>query len=422
MKNIRAIRGMSDILPNECPRWVVLENLLRRIAIQYGYCEIRVPIVESTELFSRAIGEVTDIVSKEMYTFLDRSGDSLTLRPEGTASCIRAGIEHGLFYHQIQRLFYCGPMFRHERPQKGRYRQFHQFGVEAYGLPGPDIDVEMMLLSMRFWQELKIDCKVVLQINTLGTFEVRAKYRKCLIDYFNRHYHCLDDDSCRRLSTNPLRILDSKNPEMRDLIQKAPKILDFLDKSSKEHFTRLCKLLDQLKLPYVVNPCLVRGLDYYNLTVFEWTASDDKLSQNTICAGGHYDNLVTDMGGKTATPAIGFALGLERLHSLVATNLLVHELNIIHIIVLDERSITTGMLLSEDIRNRIEAKIIINCDNMDLSVQLRRANKGDAKIVLILGMTELATNEVLIKYLRENKPQKIISSDKVVDYIHDSIK
>lgn len=416
MKNIQAIRGMNDILPDTSSYWASLEVLLRRVVIQYGYREIRFPIVEFTELFSRTIGEATDIVEKEMYTFADRNGDSLTLRPEGTAGCIRAGIEHGLFYNKVQRLFYYGPMFRHERPQKGRYRQFHQFGVEAYGLAGPDIDVEIMLLAMRFWQELNIDRNVVLQINTLGNSEVRAKYRQHLVEYFNQHLDILDEDNRRRLLANPFRILDSKNPMMQDLIQKAPKILDDLDQSSRDHFEKLCKMLDQLKLAYVINPCLVRGLDYYCLTVFEWVATDDKWAQNAICAGGHYDGLVAAMGGKS-TPAIGFALGLERLLALVANNLLLPVMDIIYLVILSEQAMITGMSLAENIRKSTKAKIIVNCGGGDLSVQLKRADKSGAKIALILGVTELANDEVLIKYLREDKPQQKVKIDKIKDFL-----
>jgi len=380
--------------------------------MQYGYREIRFPILEFTKLFARTIGENTDIVEKEMYTFLDRNGDSLTLRPEGTAGCIRAGIEHGLFYNKIQRLFYYGPMFRYDRPQKGRYRQFHQFGVEAYGLVGPDIDVEIMLLAMRFWQELKIDRHVILQINTLGNAAVRAKYRGHLAEYFNRYLDVLDEDSKRRLLSNPLRILDSKNPEMGDLIKNAPKILDDLDRESREHFEKLCRMLDQAKLPYVINPCLVRGLDYYCLTVFEWIAAENKHAQNAICAGGHYDSLVAEMGGKS-TPAIGFSLGLERLLSLAIDNLALPFFDIIYFIALGEQAIHTSMLLAENIRKNSSANVIVNCGGGDLSTQLKRADKSGATLALILGEEELANKEVLIKYLREKKPQQRIKIENI---------
>lgn len=411
MKNIQAIRGMNDILPDTSKYWAELEKLLCHIVMQYGYQEIRFPLLEFTELFTRTIGETTDIVEKEMYTFLDRNGDSLTLRPEGTASCIRAGIEHGLFYNKVQRLFYCGPMFRHERPQKGRYRQFHQFGVEAYGLVGPDIDAEMMLLAMRFWQELKIDHKVELQINTLGNANSRAKYREHLVKYFNENHDRLDGDSKRRLLTNPLRILDSKNPELQDLIKNAPKIFDCLDSEARQHFDGLCNILDRVKLPYVFNPNLVRGLDYYCLTVFEWVTKDVG-AQNAICAGGHYDGLVGAMGGKP-TAAIGFALGLERLLLLVSDNLVLPKMNVVYLILLGDVVVVPGMLLAEKMRKNSKVRVIINCNGGDLSTQLKRADKSDANIALILGESELADKEVLVKYLRENKSQQKVEIENI---------
>ncbi|MBU0745134.1 MAG: histidine--tRNA ligase [Gammaproteobacteria bacterium] len=414
VKNIQAIRGMNDILPDTSRYWVEIERVLRQITLQYGYQEIRLPLLEFTQLFARTIGEATDIVEKEMYTFLDRNGDSLTLRPEGTAGCIRAGIEHGLFYNKVQRLFYCGPMFRHERPQKGRYRQFHQFGVEAYGLAGPDIDAEMMLLAMRFWQELKIDHKVELQINTLGDADSRAKYREHLVKYFNDNQDMLDEDCKRRLLSNPLRILDSKNPALQDLIKSAPKIFDYLDSKAHAHFDGLCKILDQVKLPYVINPRLVRGLDYYCLTVFEWVTTDIG-AQNTVCAGGHYDGLVAQMGGK-ATPAIGFALGLERLLLLVAENLTLPVLDTIYLVLLGDRAVTVGMGLAEKIRKNNNVGVIVNCGGGDLSAQLKRANKSEANMAAILGDAELDSEEILLKYLREDKPQQRIKIENIENF------
>lgn len=410
MKKIQAIRGMSDILPGDSLRWSTVENLLRLVAIQYGYQEIRLPIVEFTDLFSRAIGETTDVVEKEMYTFLDRNGDSLTLRPEGTAGCIRAGIEHGLLYNKIQKLFYLGPMFRHERPQKGRYRQFRQFGVEAYGLAGPDIDVEIMLLANRFWQELKIDKKVELQVNSLGDAKSRTKYREMLVTYFSDNRDALDDDSKRRLETNPLRIIDSKNPAMRNLIMKAPEIFDSLDNESKDHFDKLCQMLDKVELPYTVNPRLVRGLDYYCRTVFEWWAVENAGlgAQNAVCAGGHYDNLVGEMGGKS-TPALGFAIGLERLLALVSGSLVPKKLDTIYLVLLGDKAVTVGLSLAEKIRKFSSKSVIVNCGGGDLKTQLKRADKSGADIALILGEDELAKDEVLIKYLRNEKPQEKIA-------------
>lgn len=416
MKNIQAIRGMNDILPDTSKYWAILEELLRRIVTQYGYQEIRFPMLEFTDLFARAIGEATDIVEKEMYTFLDRNGDSLTLRPEGTASCIRAGVEHGLFYNQLQRLFYYGPMFRHERPQKGRYRQFHQFGVEAYGLAGPDIDAEMMFLAMSFWRALRIDDKVELQINTLGTAAVRAKYREYLVGYFNDHHAMLDEDSKRRLLSNPLRILDSKNPDLQKMISNAPQLLDYLDDESRAHFDGLCAILDKAKLPYVVNPRLVRGLDYYCLTVFEWVTIGATGAQNTVCAGGHYDGLVAQMGGKP-TPAIGFALGLERLLSLVTDNLPVFDLPVIYLVLLGDQVVMEGMLLAEKIRKNNGLNVIVNCGGGSLSSQLKRADKSGAVIALILGETELVEGKVLVKYLREDRPQQSVRMEEVEKYL-----
>ena len=410
-KTIQAIRGMHDILPDSSSRWAVVENLLRDIAAKYGYKEIRLPLLETTGLFQRAIGGATDIVAKEMYTFLDRNGDSITLRPEGTAGCIRAGIEHGLFYNNIQRWFYLGPMFRYERPQKGRYRQFHQFGVEAYGLAGPEIAAELMFLAARFWQELEVAAKLELQINTLGNPASRASYRKHLVKYLQENYAVLDADSKRRLQVNPLRILDSKNPALRDLLANAPKIIDHLDRESQAHFADLRRILDQAQLPYVVNPHLVRGLDYYSLTIFEWI-TQELGAQGTVCAGGHYDDLVAQLGGKS-TPAIGFALGLERLIALTVDK--PKDLPTIYLVLLGTNS--AGMLLAEKIRTCSTMRVLVNCDGGNLKTQLKRADKSGAELALILGEAELARGEVIVKYLRVNKPQQSVKIDKIENYI-----
>ena len=313
-QNIQAIRGMRDILPEQAPLWAHLEDTVRAVADRYGYAEIRLPLVEMTELFRRSIGEVTDIVEKEMYTFADRNGDSLTLRPEGTAGCVRAGIQHGLLHNQVQRLWYRGPMFRHERPQKGRYRQFYQIGVEAFGMAGPDIDIEMILMTRRIWRELGLD-GLLLQVNSLGSAEERAVYRERLVAYLSARRDQLDEDSLRRLVGNPLRVLDSKNPEMRQIIDEAPVLMEHLGDESRAHFDVLCAGLEAAGVAYTVNPWLVRGLDYYARTVFEWVSSDLG-AQGTVCAGGRYDGLVEQLGGRP-TPAIGFAMGLERLVSLL---------------------------------------------------------------------------------------------------------
>ncbi|WP_438970345.1 histidine--tRNA ligase, partial [Methylophaga sp.] len=310
---IRSIRGMNDLLPEVTPYWQAVESTMKTVLSGYGYQEIRFPIVEKTELFKRSIGEVTDIVEKEMYTFDDRNGDSLTLRPEGTAGCVRAAMQNGML-NQTQRLWYMGPMFRHERPQKGRYRQFHQLGVEAYGFSGPDIDAEMIMMTARLWKALGLT-GISLQINSLGSTEARLAYREQLVTYFEAHKEQLDDDSQRRLYSNPLRILDSKNPEMQTLNAAAPKLIDHLDTESKADFDQLCQRLDKVGISYEINPRLVRGLDYYSKTVFEWV-TDQLGSQGTVCAGGRYDGLVAQLGGKDAT-AIGFAIGLERLVALL---------------------------------------------------------------------------------------------------------
>ena len=314
-KNIQAIRGMNDYLPGETALWQRIEGSLKQVLGSYGYSEIRLPIVEQTPLFKRAIGEVTDVVEKEMYTFEDRNGDSLTLRPEGTAGCVRAGIEHGLLYNQEQRLWYVGPMFRHERPQKGRYRQFHQIGAEVFGLQGPDIDAELIMLTARWWRELGISEHVSLELNSIGSLEARANYRDALVAYLEQFTDKLDEDSKRRMYTNPLRVLDSKNPDVQALLNDAPALGDYLDEESKAHFAGLRALLDYAGIRYTVNQRLVRGLDYYNRTVFEWVTTSLG-SQGTVCARGRYDGLVEQLGGR-ATPGVGFAMGLERLVLLV---------------------------------------------------------------------------------------------------------
>lgn len=323
MSKIKAIRGMNDILPDQTPVWQYLESTVKNVLGSYGYAEIRMPVVEQTDLFKRSIGEVTDIVEKEMYTFEDRNGESLTLRPEGTACCVRAGEEHGLLYNQTQRLWYQGPMFRYEKPQKGRYRQFHQVGVEAFGMAGPDIDAEIILMSAALWRQLGLDRSVTLQLNSLGSNEARARYRDALVEYLSRHSDQLDEDSLRRLESNPLRILDSKDEGTRKLLEQAPVLTDYLDQESAADFEQLCAILDAAGVQYEVNPYLVRGLDYYCKTVFEWV-TDQLGAQGTVCAGGRYDGLVKQLGGKP-TPAVGFAMGVERLILLLETLALVPD-------------------------------------------------------------------------------------------------
>lgn len=410
-KTIQAIRGMNDCLPTQTPVWQFVESTIRRVVSNYGYQEIRTPILESTELFKRSIGEVTDIVEKEMYTFEDRNGDSLTLRPEGTACCVRAGNEHGLLYNQQQRLWYMGPMFRHERPQKGRYRQFNQFGVEAYGLNGPDIDVEMILVGARLWQAFGIADKVELQINSLGSAEARAVYRDLLVEFLQAHSNELDEDSERRLLSNPLRVLDSKNPAIQAIVKKAPKLIDHLDDASQVHFSLLCERLDDLGIKYTVNPSLVRGLDYYNRTVFEWV-SDSLGAQGTICAGGRYDGLVEQLGGK-ATPAIGFAMGLERLVLLVESlqdSLYSSAYLDVYIMAIGEAAELQAIKIAERIRNEIPSlKVQQHFGEGNFKKQMKKALASSAEIALIIGEDELQTASVLVKYLKQDRPQTSLS-------------
>ena len=417
-KTIQAIRGMNDILPEQTPYWQYVENIFRQLMQSYGYQEIRMPIVENTALFKRSIGEVTDIVEKEMYTFEDRNGDSLTLRPEGTACCVRAAMQHGLLHNQIQRLWYTGPMFRHERPQKGRYRQFHQFGVEAFGLAGPDIDAELILMSNRLWQQLGMSEDVTLELNSLGSSAARQQYRDVLVEYFEAHESELDDDSKRRLHTNPLRILDSKNPEMQKLNENAPKLIEHLDEESKQDFEILCTTLDDAGVKYKINPRLVRGLDYYSKTVFEWIT--DKLgAQGTVCAGGRFDGLVEQLGGK-ATPAIGFALGIERLIELLEIHEDVQRENSlkVYFVLVGEKALSKGMPMAETWRNAVpELKLQVNCGGGSIKSQMKKADKSGAEMAFILGDDELEKNTITVKFLREKKDQKVIELDGITDFI-----
>jgi len=416
--NIQAIRGMNDILPDETPVWQFLETQLRALLAGYGYSEIRMPVVEKTELFKRSIGEVTDIVEKEMYTFEDRNGDSLTLRPEGTAGCVRAAIENGLLHNQVQRLWYMGPMFRHERPQKGRYRQFHQVGVEAFGLEGPDVDAEHILMTARLWRLLGVEDAVRLELNSLGSLEARAAYRELLVEYLSAREAELDEDSRRRLHSNPLRILDSKNPQMQGVIAEAPRLNDHLDAASKAHFEGLCALLDAAQVEYTVNPCLVRGLDYYGRTVFEWVT--DRLgAQGTVCAGGRFDGLVTQLGGRP-TPAIGFAMGLERLTALLERERLpLHRYRPqIYIVRVGEAAQPAGMLLAERLRDALPAlRLQLHCGGGSFKSQMKKADRSGASLALILGEEEAAGGQVQVKYLRETRPQEQMAQEAVAAYL-----
>ncbi len=390
MAKVKAIRGMNDILPHETPVWQYLERRVRSVLAAYGYSEIRMPIVEQTDLFKRSIGEVTDIVEKEMYTFEDRNGESLTLRPEGTAGCVRAGEEHGLLFNQTQRLWYQGPMFRYEKPQKGRYRQFHQIGVETFGMSIADIDAEVILLSARLWKDLGILDAVTLQLNSLGSNESRRQYKDDLVEYLMQFYDQLDEDSQRRLKSNPLRILDSKNEATQQILRDAPVLADYLDEESREHFARLTELLDQAGIPYEINPRLVRGLDYYCKTVFEWVT--DKLgAQGTVCAGGRYDGLVQQLGGK-ATPAVGFAMGIERLVLLLETLNAVPESEKVsfdlYIAAESKEAQSDVMRCGELLRNQLPGlRIRTHCAG--LKNINSKARQTGAKLILLLQKSEV---------------------------------
>jgi len=416
-KTIQAIRGMNDILPAETAAWQHLEETLRDVVHAYGYREIRMPLLEKTELFKRSIGEVTDIVEKEMYTFDDRNGDSLTLRPEGTASCVRACMEHGLLHNQQQRLWYAGPMFRHERPQKGRYRQFHQVGVEAFGMAGPDIDAEMILMTARIWERLGLS-GAVLQLNSLGTLQARAAYRDALVAYLQAHAEALDEDSRRRLDSNPLRILDSKNPDMQVLLAAAPSLPDYLDEESREHFAALRGLLDAAGVRYELNPRLVRGLDYYSKTVFEWV-TDQLGAQGTICAGGRYDGLVEYLGGRPV-PAVGFALGLERLLGLLAAGGvdLPGKDPHVYLVVDGEQGAARGMVFAEELRAALPGlRLQVNCGGGSFKSQFKRADRSGAVFALVIGDSEVEQQQVVLKPLRSDADQESLLQQDIAGII-----
>jgi histidyl-tRNA synthetase len=402
VSNIRSIRGMNDILPDETPQWRFLEQTIRRLLASYGYGEIRLPVLELTELFKRSIGEVTDIVEKEMYTFDDRNGESLTLRPEGTAGCVRAAIQQSMLAVP-RRLWYAGPMFRYERPQKGRLRQFHQVGVEAFGIASPDMDAELILLSARLWRQLGVADSVQLQLNSIGSSAARADYRAALVEYLQGQVDELDEDSRRRLHSNPLRILDSKNPQTQALLDSAPALADYLDDEARDDFARLCGLLDAAGLSYQVNPRLVRGLDYYNKTVFEWVT--DRLgAQGTVCAGGRYDGLVEQLGGKSV-PAIGFAMGMERLV------LLVNEAGVpadpaasavdVYAVAVGEEAHGVALAAVETLRDSLpELDIVQHTGGGSFKSQFKKADKSGARVALIWGEDEVRAQTVTVKPLR----------------------
>tara|TARA_Y100001951_G_scaffold105238_1_gene120964 strand:+ start:3742 stop:5001 length:1260 start_codon:yes stop_codon:yes gene_type:complete len=412
---------MNDILPEQTPAWRYLENTLVDLLDGYGYKEIRLPIVEYTELFARGIGEGTDVVDKEMYTFRDRNEESLTLRPEGTAGCVRAVLEHGLSGGgQVQKLWYAGPMFRYEKPQKGRYRQFHQVGVEAFNLPGPDVDAELIVLTWRLWKKLGLADAVTLQLNSLGSSEARAAYRDALVAYLQERFEQLDEDSQRRLTTNPLRILDSKNEATQAVLVGAPTLGDYLDEESRLHFDGVRARLDAAGIRYEINHKLVRGLDYYNRTVFEWVT--DKLgAQGTVCAGGRYDGLVSQLGGK-ATPGVGFAMGVERLVLLLETlELLPAELNRaadVYVCAFGEAAELAALTLVERLRDELPAlRLLLNSGGGSFKSQFKKADKSGARYALILGDDELAGRVVGCKPLRDDSEQQSVAWDALAEHL-----
>lgn len=416
-KTIQSIRGMHDVLPEQSAHWQAFENAVTALMQRYGYREIRTPIVESTDLFCRSIGEVTDIVEKEMYTFEDRNGDLLTLRPEGTASCVRAGIQHGILHNQVQRLWYLGPMFRHERPQKGRYRQFHQFGVEVFGIAAADIDAELILMGARLWRELGLR-DIELQLNTLGSPQARRQYRGVLVDYLSQHRDQLDEDSLRRLDSNPLRVLDSKNPALADIIAGAPSLLDHLDEESAQHFAELRAILDTAGIAYTVNPRLVRGLDYYCKTVFEWVTTSLG-AQGTVCAGGRYDGLVKQLGGRD-TPAAGFAMGIERLLALMQQQQCDFDTPQpqLYLITQGAGAVRQGLLLAEHLRDSLPGlRLLTHCGGGSFKSQMKKADKSGAQYALILGEDELAGHRVAVKPLREQGEQYSVAQDALVEHL-----
>ncbi|MGP1518877.1 MAG: histidine--tRNA ligase [Haemophilus parainfluenzae] len=417
-KNIQAIRGMNDCSPTESPLWQWIEGQVRQILSSYGYSEVRMPIVESTPLFARAIGEVTDVVSKEMYTFWDND-EQLTLRPEGTAGCVRAAIEHGWIYNNEQRLWYMGPMFRHERPQKGRYRQFHQAGVEVFGIATPEIDAELIILTARLWKALGIDQHVSLQLNSIGSLEARANYRSALVAFLENHQDLMSEEEKERLVKNPLRILDTKNQALQDVLDDAPKLLDYLDDESREHFAQLCGLLDAVGIQYEINPKLVRGLDYYNKTVFEWVTSALG-AQGTVCGGGRYDGLVEQLGGH-ATSGIGFAMGLERLVLLVQEvnkSIPVKSAVDIYVVYQGEGTTLAAFQLAEKLRSELpHLSTMLHCSGGNFKKQFKRADKSGATLALVLGESEVQNNQVVVKHLLGAAEQQTIDVANLIEHV-----
>jgi len=424
LAKIQAIRGMNDLLPQQSPVWQYFENQVKKVLSAYAYNEIRMPVVEKTELFKRSIGEVTDIVEKEMYTFDDRNGDSLTLRPEGTACCVRAAEQHGLLYNQTQKLWYAGPMFRYERPQKGRYRQFHQIGVECFGFKGPDIDAELIMMTARLWKNLGLMEHVSLEINTLGLPEERLAFKNALVNYLQQFESDLDDDSQRRLITNPLRILDSKNKATQEILNGAPSLADFLGEESKGDFEQLLAFLDSAEIPYKVNSRLVRGLDYYSKTVFEWV-TDALGAQGTVCAGGRYDGLVEQLGGKS-TPGVGFAMGIERLVLLLEELSLipseVHQQVDVFVVAAGEGTLEQAFKTSESLRSNSDLKILQNAGGGSFKNQMKKADKSGAKVALIIGEQEIQDNTLVIKPLVGGAKQITVQHADLLNELNNFLK
>ena len=421
MTKIQSIRGMNDLLPANSGLWQYLEAIVGDVLTRYGYQEIRFPILEQTELFKRSIGEVTDIVEKEMYTFKDRNDESLTMRPEGTACCVRACLQNGLLDNQqVQRLWYNGPMFRYERPQKGRLRQFHQIGVESFGVATADVDAEMILMTARLWKQLGISEHVTLELNTIGSPQARANYRTALVEYLQQHFEQLDEDSQRRMDSNPLRILDSKSASTQAILDQAPSLMDYLDNDSSEHFEMLKSLLEAAGVSYTINPRLVRGLDYYSKTVFEWVT--DKLgAQGTICAGGRYDGLVEQLGGKPA-PAVGFAMGVERLclllQELDKVPAAIKTVPDVYFVVSGEQAKTVAFQLAEQLRSEIPVlKLQLHCGGGSFKSQFKKADKSGAGMALIIGDNEVEEGVVNVKWLRSDIEQKTIKSDQLTAFL-----
>jgi len=426
----QALRGMQDLLPKQKATFRIIEDVAREIFSSYGFQELGMPLLESTALYKRVVGEATDIVEKEMYTFDDRNGDSLTLRPEGTAGCVRIAQQHGMLFNQVQRLWYIGPMFRYERPQKGRYRQFDQIGVECFGMAGPDIDVEVLLLCARLWERLDLTDDITLELNSMGSAEARAEYRLALVEYLTDYKEQLDEDSRRRLTSNPLRILDSKVEATKAILVDAPKLADYLDEESKQHFKGLCQMLDSLGIAYQINPSIVRGLDYYNRTVFEWVTSALG-AQGAVCAGGRYDGLVEQIGGK-ATPGVGFAIGLDRIALLLDQKRLDQKrldqkdkgenypeaaLVDIYVVSMGDESRLNAIALAERLRTVYpNRKTLVHCGNGKFKAQMKKANSHGAYVALLLGEEEVQNKQVTVKFLNTGD-QETIKQDELVDFL-----